>query len=99
MGEPPITKNRQITSSSGLRTRKEATTSPGVLPSGLEASGSIQAGLLHLTLLLCAEPPSLSSTCVAFVIWMQERSGTEAESTGLSHLDINSGPGLGSGLT
>lgn len=74
-------------------------TSPGVLPSGLEVSGSNQAELLHLTLLLCAGPPSLSSNCMAFVIWTQEGNGTEEKSTGLSRLDITSRPGLGSDLT
>lgn len=77
MGEPLITENLQITSSSRLRTREVAMTSPGVLPSGLEGSGSHQARFLYLTLLLCTEPPSLSSNCMAFVIWMQERSGAK----------------------
>ena len=77
MGDPPILKNLERTSASRLRTRKVAVTSLGALPSRLEARGSNQVPLLHLTLPLRAVPPSSSSNCMVFVTWMQESSGME----------------------
>lgn len=63
-GDPPITKNLQITSSFQPRIRRVAMIFPGPLPSRLKVNGTNETQLLHLTLLLHTVPPSLSSNCM-----------------------------------
>lgn len=68
-GSPTDHTEPEMTSCSRPRTRKVTGTSPGVLPSGLEAWGPNYALLLHLTLLLGLVPH--------LRVWARESSGTE----------------------